>query len=1182
MIKAAGALLLVALVFAVGCVFNAGKGGDGAARDGALLRQDLSETAKGRGWYVFNGDMELGEVGRPVPGVGISGYFRPAAVAAAPGREYFPTTLADRSGNHYLQMPGYKGLPEYNLYLCGHFLPHDGKVELSFRAKLVVGESGEPLRKRPVIMDYRCQNPQAQYGSVAERYPVLFSAAFRPTGDWKTYRFEVPVKGGFDYSLMLRAFASSPGDSLDGLCVDDLDVRYLGASATVPDQAALIPDRLIPAYYLEEEVALTVNAALASEAETERVRLYLRGDYDLKLERAVDIELRRDGGALASGGRNRYSGVCRFVPERYGSFNAVMSFKGHPVFTQGGDFVVLHRLPEAASPLQRKLGGHYVVDGDYQLIPSNESTAVLGLGLDAGTRVYALSGLRHAMVAFDMKRVQPREDALDFTLADAEIAMLEKYGVEPVGCLGAWWIYQARQVRQGVKVSKLPDWFFQEKFARPALAEGGAPRYVPGEKEWRLHVEGMVGRYGKRIGKWMALVEPQWVLRPEEYLAFQKTAYETVKRDNPDALFIAGDATSDQGYNLSAWMEKLHKLGFERYLDCASFNPYTSSLDYIDGTLFRYSNLLLRLRRILAPGTLLWQQELYFIANSKRKQAPGRQQVFSAGDAQRHYLLGLLNGLRGITAIAGLDSTLSKRPGVPGDVCAGLNALSSFLAGKSEVETVKTGNSLIRLGLFTGKDSPDAVGVVWALRPQGASMAVPESGGVTFYDKFGNPLAVGTSAPLGLDPLFLVGTHEAVRNLLAGASYDLGQPVGLRARSWNDQLFLEASNMSGRGNSVNLDFLDPLPPLRASFNDSDYRRFAVTGELAAGKCRAGAEGESAVRTYDILKIKDHGAYTVGVKPLSLAVGDAGAAEFWTDSERLWIKAKLRDRQVTPAAGDALYEGDAVEVFIDRTPFLRLDVDEQGKALGELSVRQYVFAAAPPKNGKTVQVIAAGNVAVRDSGAAVSTQREDDGYILTASIPLAELTSSPDADGIVGINLEVCRVDGALTLPKASLSDVSRPSFRYRLHYPLFKIPAAGGDLLRGGVWSGDLSQTGVFCGLPSARVDLRQRPEWAPTLGCGEASFAKRQRLAPGEYLLSFYAQGRQLDHMKAQLQGSAQQIFKQGELPVDGHWTRYEMPCVVGEGGGDGTLRFEFFAALQDQDASAWLAGVTLAPRRN
>ncbi len=248
-----------------------------------FLSKDSVDLFKDNNWYIFNGSMELGNPGKRVPGFLMLGFFEPKAAAKNVNKNYFPTTKREANGNKYLLMPGYKGLPEYNLYCNKFFLSKDGEVEISFRSKMTADENGKFQEKCPVILDFRCRNDNVQHGIIKQRYPVLTSKKFRPIKEWKTFKYKIKVVGGFVYSVAFRRCASNPDKNLNGLCFDDISIKYIGKSVKKKTELAIIPDRLISAYYKGEKAVFKVNAIISSDNSSEAVRLYVREDYSNKV-----------------------------------------------------------------------------------------------------------------------------------------------------------------------------------------------------------------------------------------------------------------------------------------------------------------------------------------------------------------------------------------------------------------------------------------------------------------------------------------------------------------------------------------------------------------------------------------------------------------------------------------------------------------------------------------------------------------------------------------------------------------------------------------------------------------------------------------------------------------------------------------------------------------------------------
>ena len=214
-------------------------------------------------------------------------------------------------------------------------------------ARSIPDEDGKLHEQPGIIMDFRCSDLTRQYGSVRERYPVLESKTFNPGKEWRIYSYKIPVKANFTYTIMFRSFSRNPAEWLNGLCIDDLKVRYLDAGGTACNEAAITCDRLLKVFYPGEEIELKIQALLQTHETAASIRLHIRSDYFLKNTETLEATLNRDASFKSVDGRSRYACTVKYLPKQYGSFNTVVMFDHKPVFSYGGDFAVLHKLDKA-------------------------------------------------------------------------------------------------------------------------------------------------------------------------------------------------------------------------------------------------------------------------------------------------------------------------------------------------------------------------------------------------------------------------------------------------------------------------------------------------------------------------------------------------------------------------------------------------------------------------------------------------------------------------------------------------------------------------------------------------------------------------------------------------------------------------------------------------------------------
>jgi hypothetical protein len=168
--------------------------------------------------------------------------------------------------------------------------------------------------------------------------------------------------------------------------------------------------------------------------------------------------------------------------------------------------------------------------------------------------------------------------------------------------------------------------------------------------------------------------------------------------------------------------------------------------------------------------------------------------------------------------------------------------MSYFFSGKSEFESVPANNKLIRAGLFYNKSKTDCAAVIWALQPKGSSMCLASTAGIKSFDNFGNEIKTQKNMPLKLDPMFLIGKYETLKNIIKNSKYAMGIPIKLRSRSFGSaRTFYEAQNLSGKNNIILLDMGKNMPEIRLKFNNYDYQRFSIPA--ATKKYKVGLQGE---------------------------------------------------------------------------------------------------------------------------------------------------------------------------------------------------------------------------------------------------------------------------------------------------------------------------------------------------
>jgi hypothetical protein len=138
----------------------------------------------------------------------------------------------------------------------------------------------------------------------------------------------------------------------------------------------------------------------------------------------------------------------------------------------------------------------------------------------------------------------------------------------------------------------------------------------------------------------------------------------------------------------------------------------------------------------------------------------------------------------------------------------------------------------------------------------------------------------------------------------------------------------------------------------------------------------------------------------------------------------------------------LWNGDALEVFVDRTPFLGLGQNEYPIKGKDGEVRQYIFAARPASDGTRVALLK--NRLESETAATVDVDVAADAYALTATIPLNEISPLAKPDGAIGISVQRCIKDREGQRKPDKEYWIFGVSAHYRrLQYTLFTIEGFG-------------------------------------------------------------------------------------------------------------------------------------------
>lgn len=958
----------------------------------------------------LNSHMELGEPGRGVPG-----YFldvnRAAidTVRAAPDRLYTPRTVSGGNPGQCLMIPGYRGVSHYQLELADILLTRDGEVEISFDAKVGPDEGGTLHKLSSFTIDFRLfpDNDRDSY------YPMLKSFSFRPTTEWRHFSRRFPVKAYTNYyNIWVMPSAVKSGGTLNSLYLDNVQLRYVdGRKTGEPEEYCVIPDRDDQLYRRGDTVRFTVRARLADAADSLDAELAVLRDYNNSELAALPLRLIR-------GADGTWTGSASWKAGEYGSFTTVLRRKGKPLRGINTSIQVLH--PAVTHPFGSFGWGIGV--NDEALCPigraereGQENYSIRHSSFEREYRLLKESGVNLFRVWGRWRLIEPEKDEFTSKIIGLQMDMLKKYQIEPLFCLvGNFTVHGGQETldryrTKSIRGSQLPMYLYEYFYQAPGRKMGSV---LPPMEIYDRYLQFVWKNWGGQVRCWEMSNEPGIFGMPaKNYIDYLKHTWKFLKQRRPDSILLGNGVTGDFGMNVVKWCELLNAAdpNYVDYLDAVAFHPYACGLDYINGALNLYAQCVKNIQSTLAKPRPLWNTECYYLPTARRRQINcGREfSRYSSNELQRHFLDGFFHGVKASPSPCAssffqrADRIVNLVPMT--ELAAAMNALSFLLTGMETLAPVDLG-SQIRAGIFTDKSGTEALGFLYDLRPSG-SRWTPGPGRARVLDLYGNERS-GRSHELSFEPYFLTGTPAEVKTMLTGSTFQVENPVELYGRRCGDRLFLEARNRTGIPGIVEGRIGDL--PVRFSFGREEFSLI----ELPAAK-----EVPANVHL-----VPETPAHTL---PATVTLSRGTRADLSLENGCLKIVLEVADPHRKAAKGHALWEGSAVELFLDPAPFRHLDRNE-------IKPWQYAFAVRPSTTGVTVY--ASRNPATAATRKVTET---DTGYKMEILLPLAELPASP----VYGLDIEIDRVGEKL---KESLGSDPGNSYRRRLHYHLIRLP--GGEL----------------------------------------------------------------------------------------------------------------------------------------
>ena len=993
----------------------------------------------------FNGEMELGNVGDPVPGWRL--YVGKALLKEVePKRMHFPVVTEQGVHGQGMRIPAYPGILSCGLQSRYFLIDWNGEVEISFQYRMVSPEKRGNVRCN---VDFRAFGDRAvRNAPVANprhpNYPVLTGAGVPYSAEWKEFRRRFRVVKWHNYYLLTLNISSTDGKAINSAMeLDNIRIEKVGGKKEVMEEAAVVPDRPRPVYRKNDPVRLAVSATLNSKDSVVDGVLEISGrpDPSRKILKPVRLERKKtldDGSSL-------YAGTLSFPAEKFGYFQADLKVKNRKIDTLGR-WSVVHPDPDHPrfTPGWSLGSNVFCHENPYYASHKELGTVVTWRnsgGIEEQYDLMRICGVRLARVWGYLRIIQREENVFDRSMIDRSLKALKERRIEPVFCLAGGAGMTFRDAGPNPSVSDYPPFLY--RYLKPKTNRKGILYLDWPLDQWEKHVRNCLKTWGDSVQIWELFNEPdQNIMDASHYQKYLESTWKTVKKENPAFLLLGNGNTCDVGFEKS-WCARLNQANpdYVNWMDGVAFHPYWNSTDCIGGIYNLYTRHIQELRSRLKVQKPLWNTECYYIQSARHPQVDFylNNVAFDANDLQRHFLDGLRNGVVGAPTLAP-DSLQEFQAGVShhpalSEAGVAMNALSWHLRNMKTLTVVPLG-SYVHGGVFRSADGAEALGFLYDMRPKGSVFTVPE--GVETMDLFGNVLPPKSVQNLSLDPVYVRGKIATVEkfirnpNLRANAGAVYGRKIG------ND-IYLNAENVWESAGVLEIDFpkQKDLPSVQFAFPDAKQDAWNVLRNPSRlpGEFRVKIGTESAGGN-EVKMLPETPLYPLTTRESMLPFGNGQKISFHSSPEGLCFRAVIRDANVT-APQKEIFSGDALEIFIDPAPLSNLSRDRI-MATVPLKAYQYVFSAAGTGDLRQWAVCRS-NPDFRTQ-ATFQSQRTGDGYEIRGRIPWKELQlgNAP----VLAIEAEITHVDSGKTLPKESLSGAKgRQAFAQRLHYPLFRPDA---------------------------------------------------------------------------------------------------------------------------------------------
>ena len=639
-------------------------------------------------------------------------------------------------------------------------------------------------------------------------------------------------------------------------------------------------------------------------------------------------------------------------------------------------------------------------------IPAVSSSSLYPLhngALDAAFRVCARAGIRiyrlHDDGLYAWEKINPAEGVWHWEDMDALVDAAGKTGIQILPCIGRMSFLRISGAKH---YSTNENWYLFKQAVPSKLdvfTHHGTkvePMLLP-QKVWIEFVRQHAVRYRGRIPYYEIMNEPNIMMKADEYAEYLKTAFRTIRENDPEAEVIGLSATGDRGGRPGDFVFDSRNAGAMEYCDAVSFHPYSAQLDCS----LRNAHDLNRVIRSLSKrkdGRALpvWNTELYYI----RPGAPVDSGVdpVEAKYVFRRFLIDLGDGIAKSVSLHasvifsrsdlnhGQFTALFRREPIPNDIFIAHAAAGAMLNDAVPLKK-HLYSKYVNSTAFRHADGWYGLGI-WSVEPESKMLlTLPEAKApVQVYDCFGNEIAAPeklTDAPV----VFRFNGDEAAfdewRGGIRVAPFCPWKYHG--ARVMNKQLLMAFENISSEP------LLLKVRPVLPGFSAT-----SVTIPAASAKEVSVIASRNLPESFECVVFDGKKMTKVKVtprKPKTAAFGEPlsidgkASCTVTPEKEFLRIALNVKDSVRGKRNPKAIWLGDTVELFFDAEPGLVPDRRFYTPFCKRL------FLARKSANGLEEKL-----EGMRMDASAVrwNIRERNDGYQAVLEIPWASLGTVPGA------------------------------------------------------------------------------------------------------------------------------------------------------------------------------------------